>query len=97
MGMVVLLTIGYTIINQVAEQILAPKIIGDQISLSPALTFMALFFWGWMFDFMGVLLAAPLTVMIVMLLDHFPETRWLAALAITDKAEPAAPATEGTS
>ncbi len=86
--MVVLLTIGYTIINQVAEQILAPKIIGDQISLSPALTFVALFFWGWMFDFMGVLLAAPLTVMMVMLFDHFPETRWLAALAVADKAEP---------
>lgn len=87
--MVVVLIIGYTIINQVAEQILAPKIIGDQISLSPALTFVALFFWGWMFDFMGVLLAAPLTVMMVMLFDHFPETRWLAALAVADKAEPA--------
>ncbi len=88
-SMVVVLTIGYTIINQVAEQILAPKIIGNQISLSPALTFVALFFWGWMFDFMGILLAAPLTVMMVMLFDHFPETRWLAVLAVTDKAETA--------
>ncbi|GIK55988.1 MAG: hypothetical protein BroJett015_16510 [Chloroflexota bacterium] len=92
--MVILLTIGYTIINQVAEQILAPKIIGDQISLSPALTFVALFFWGWMFDFMGVLLAAPLTVMTVMLFDYFPETRWLAALAVADKTEKASVAEE---
>jgi predicted PurR-regulated permease PerM len=93
-AMAVALIIGYTIINQVAEQILAPKIVGNQISLSPALTFMALFFWGWIFDFMGVLLAAPLTVMIVMLFDYFPDTRWLAALAVADKKEPAPVAEE---
>jgi predicted PurR-regulated permease PerM len=87
-GMLVLLTVGYTVINQVAEQILAPKIIASEVSLSPALTFFALFFWGWLFNFMGVMLAAPLTVMIVMVLSSYPETQWLATLAIAEKKEP---------
>jgi predicted PurR-regulated permease PerM len=88
LGMLALLTIGYTIINQVAEQILAPKIIASEVSLSPALTFFTLFFWGWLFGFMGVLLVVPLTVLIIMLLAGYPETSWLATLAVAEKGGP---------
>ncbi|MBE2220944.1 MAG: AI-2E family transporter [Anaerolineae bacterium] len=82
--MAVAISLGYLIINQIIEQVVAPKIIADDISLSPALTFFALFFWGWVFSFLGVLLAAPLTVLTVMILQSYPDTRWLAVLVIAD-------------
>jgi AI-2 transport protein TqsA len=83
--MAVAIAVGYLIINQIIEQVVAPKIIADDVSLSPALTFFALFFWGWMFNFLGVMLAAPLTVLIIMILQSYPETRWLAIMAIADE------------
>jgi predicted PurR-regulated permease PerM len=83
----VLVAIGYLVINQVIEQVVAPKIIADDISLSPALTFFALIFWGFIFEFLGVLLAAPLTVMVVLILQNYPDTRWLALLAIADESK----------
>ena len=82
--MAIIVAVGYLIINQVIEQVIAPKIIADDISLSPALTFFALFFWGWTFDFLGVILAAPLTVLILMILQSYPETEWIAIMAIAD-------------
>jgi len=84
-GLAVAVSIGYLIINQIIEQVVAPKIIADDISLSPALTFFALFFWGWTFEFLGVLLAAPLTVLVIMVLQSYPDTRWLAIMAIADE------------
>ncbi len=81
----VVISLGYLIINQVIEQVVAPKIIADDISLSPAVTFFALFFWGWAFGFLGVILAAPLTVLLLMILQSYPDTRWLAIMAIADE------------
>ena len=83
-GLAVAVAIGYLVINQIIEQVVAPKIIADDISLSPAVTFFALFFWGWTFEFLGVLLAAPLTVLVIMILQSYPDTRWLAVMAIAD-------------
>lgn len=83
--MAVAVAVGYLVINQIIEQVVAPKIIADDVSLSPALTFFALFFWGWVFNFLGVMLAAPLTVLIIMILQSYPETRWLAFMAIADE------------
>ena len=83
--MAVIVSLGYLIINQIIEQIVAPKVIADDVSLSPALTFFALIFWGWAFDFLGVILAAPLTVLTLMILQNYPETKWLAVMAIADE------------
>ena len=83
--MAVAIAVGYLIINQIIEQVVAPKVIADDISLSPAVTFFALFFWGWVFNFLGVMLAAPLTVLVIMILSNYPETRWLAIMATADE------------
>jgi len=76
----VIVALGYLIINQIIEQVAAPKIIGDDIAISPALMFVALMLWAWMFGTLGALLAGPMTAMMIVIMASFDDTRWLAIL-----------------
>lgn len=80
----VIVALGYLVINQVIEQVAAPKIIGDDIAVSPALMFVALILWVWMFGTLGALLAGPLTAMMIVIMAGFDDTRWLAILFSSD-------------
>ena len=55
-----------------------PKILGHGLRLSTLVIILSLFFWGFLLGAIGLFLAAPLTVMIKIILQAFPETRWLA-------------------
>lgn len=70
----------YTIVNQIAENIVAPKTVGNKVNISPAVVFFSVFFFMWLLGSLGALLAAPLTVLLIMILKKFPETRWLGNL-----------------
>ena len=70
----------FTIVNQIAENIIAPKAIGDRVNISPAVVFFSVFFFMWLLGGLGALIAAPLTVLLIMILKKFPETEWLGNL-----------------
>jgi predicted PurR-regulated permease PerM len=55
-----------------------PKILGHGLRLSTMVIILSLFFWGFLLGPIGLFLAAPLTVVIKIVLQAFPETRWLA-------------------
>jgi predicted PurR-regulated permease PerM len=55
-----------------------PKLLGHGLRLSTLVIILSLFFWGFLLGPIGLFLAAPLTVMIKIILQAFPETRWLA-------------------
>ena len=55
-----------------------PKILGHGLRLSTLVIILSLFFWGFLLGAIGLFLAAPLTVMTKIILQAFPETRWLA-------------------
>ena len=55
-----------------------PKMLGHGLRLSTLVIILSLFFWGFLLGAIGLFLAAPLTVMIKIILQAFPETRWLA-------------------
>ena len=55
-----------------------PRILGHGLRLSTLVIILSLFFWGFLLGPIGLFLAAPLTVMIKIILQAFPETRWLA-------------------
>ena len=55
-----------------------PKILGHGLRLSTLVIILSLFFWGFLLGPIGLFLAAPLTVMTKIVLQAFPETRWLA-------------------
>ncbi|PDV97242.1 AI-2E family transporter [Candidatus Chloroploca asiatica] len=85
-ALIVLLII--TTINLTIENLIAPSLIGRELSLSPAVVFVAFFFWTWILGPPGTFLSMPITVLVVVLLDSYDETRWMArlmGLSLTDK------------
>jgi len=50
------------------------------MDLSPAIVFISMVFWGYFLGGSGVLVAIPLTVLLKMILESYPETRWAAMI-----------------
>jgi AI-2 transport protein TqsA len=71
---------GVIVINILAENALSPMLMGRGLSLSPTVLFIGFIFWAWLLGGPGAFLAAPLTIFLVLMLDTFPETRWLASV-----------------
>ena len=76
----VLVIVGVIVINVLAENALSPMLMGRGLSLSPTVLFVGFIFWAWLLGGPGAFLAAPLTIFLVLMLDTFPETRWLASV-----------------
>jgi predicted PurR-regulated permease PerM len=77
-GRAILVILGALAANGLAENIVAPKLIGKGLSISPLIVFLSFFFWSWILGPLGMFLSMPLTVIVLMILDSFAETRWLA-------------------
>lgn len=72
--------IGYAIINGTAANIISPRVLGKGLSISPLVVFVSVFVWAWLLGGIGAILAVPLTMLILVILDSFEGTRWLAGL-----------------
>jgi predicted PurR-regulated permease PerM len=60
---------------------------GSELNLTPLVVFVAVVAWAWIFGAAGALLAVPLTVGLVAIMEAFPSTRPWATL-LRNKAEP---------
>jgi predicted PurR-regulated permease PerM len=69
---------GVIVINVLAENALSPMLMGRGLSISPTVLFIGFIFWAWLLGGPGAFLAAPLTIFLILMLDTFPETCWLA-------------------
>ena len=69
-----------TIIHQIVGNFLEPKIFGESFGLHPITIILSLIFWGMIWGFIGVLLAAPLTAIIRITFERFQTTRQIARL-----------------
>jgi predicted PurR-regulated permease PerM len=76
----VMVIVGYLIINTAIGNVIEPRIMGKGLGISTLAVFLALLFWGWLFGSVGMFLAVPLTVTLVIALDASPTTRPLAIL-----------------
>lgn len=85
---------GVTVINVLAENAVSPMLMGKGLSISPTVLFLGFLFWAWLLGGPGAFLAAPLTIFLVLMLETFPETRWLASVMGVSPADPDVPAPE---
>ncbi len=72
---IVLSIIQFTIGN-----LIAPKIMGKSMNLSPLLVLFSLLFWGWLWGSVGMFLAVPLTVVIKIVFENIDGLRPLSVL-----------------
>jgi AI-2 transport protein TqsA len=76
----VLVIVGVVVINVLAENVLSPVMMGRGLNISPTIVFLSFIIWAWLLGGPGAFLALPITLFIAVMLDTFPETRWLASL-----------------
>jgi len=79
-GVALMVIVGYAVINFVQDQLLQPVVMGSQLNLSPLVVFIALIVWAWILGPAGALLAVPLTLGLVTVLEAFPSSRGIASL-----------------
>lgn len=61
-----------------------PRMTGDSLNLSAIVVLLALAIWGLIWGIAGAFLAAPLTVMLMIVLAQFRSTRWIAIILSAD-------------
>jgi len=72
--------VGYILINGGVQNFIQPKIMGKGLRISPVVVFVGLFVWGYLLGGIGALLAVPLTLLVLVLMENFEGTRPLAVL-----------------
>lgn len=76
----IFVTILLVVIQNVVGNIIEPKVLGDQLNLSPLLLLLSLFLGGYVWGIVGMVLSVPIVSMIKIVLMNFEETKPLATL-----------------
>ena len=77
-GFLVLLIVGS--IQVVVGNFVEPKLMGNTLNISPLVVLITLAIWGVTWGVIGMLLSVPITVILIIILSEFPETRPFAIL-----------------
>lgn len=78
------IVVGYVVINMVIGNFLEPRMFGRGLGLSTLVVFVTLVFWGWVLGPVGMVLSAPLTMVVKIALESQPETHWIGVLLSSD-------------
>lgn len=76
----VVVGLGYLIINTLIGNIIEPQLVGRRLGLSPLVVFLSLVFWGWVWGPVGMLLSVPLTISVRIILERSEDLQWVAVL-----------------
>jgi predicted PurR-regulated permease PerM len=72
-----------TTFHVIAQNLIAPQLVGRQVQLNAVAITISLLFWGWVWGGMGLILAIPITAALRVICDHIeswkPVARWLSA------------------
>ena len=71
---------GYILINGGVQNFYQPKVMGNRLRISPVVVFVGLFIWGYLLGGIGAILAVPMTLLVLIIMENFEGTRPLAIL-----------------
>jgi predicted PurR-regulated permease PerM len=80
LGTALLVLAGYVVINGGVQNFIQPKLMGQGLRINPLVVFVGLFIWGFLLGGIGAILAVPLTVLVLTLMENFEGTRMTAVL-----------------
>jgi predicted PurR-regulated permease PerM len=66
----VITLVSVTTIQMGMGNALAPKILGDQLNLSPVVVLLSLLFWGWLWGIVGALISIPIAAAIKIVCEN---------------------------
>ncbi len=75
-----LVVVAIVLINLAIENVVEPSYTGKRLQLSPTIVFLSFFLWGWLLGPVGALLSMPITVMLLLVLQRYEDTLWLARI-----------------
>jgi predicted PurR-regulated permease PerM len=61
----ILVVVGFIVINAIVENVIRPRVMGEELNLSLSIIFISLIFWTWILGALGAILAIPLTISIM--------------------------------
>lgn len=79
---------GVLLINLAQDYLLQPRMMGTELNLAPLVVFLSIAVWAWVLGPAGALLAVPLTVGLVAILEAHPSSRPIALLLRNEVDEP---------
>lgn len=85
-GPALIILVSIVIINQVLGNILAPKIMGDQLNLSPVVILLSVMFWGWLWGIAGAFLSVVITCSIKIVCENIPLLHPVSVMMASGKA-----------
>lgn len=68
------------VIQLIVGNLVEPKLMGNTLNISPLVVFIALAVGGVIWGITGMLLSVPITVVLIIIMSEFPETRSIAIL-----------------
>jgi predicted PurR-regulated permease PerM len=72
--------IAYVVINGGVQNFVQPKLMGQRLKISPVVVFIGLLVWGYLLGGIGAILAVPMTLLVLIIMENFEGTRTLAIL-----------------
>ncbi|MBR4833091.1 MAG: AI-2E family transporter [Thermoguttaceae bacterium] len=70
----------FVVINCAIGYGIEPRLLGNGLDLSPLIVLIALILFGWLLGPIGMFLSPPLAVIMKIIFQSFPETRWIAVM-----------------
>lgn len=78
------ITLGLGAVQFIIGNLIEPRYLSNSLNLSPLVILFALAVWGAVWGILGMFLAVPITVMIMIIFAHFEKTRPIAVLLSQD-------------
>ena len=90
LGRALLVVVGITVINLMLENVVMPRMVGTSLSIAPTVVLVSFFVWTGLLGASGALLSVFMTILLLIVLDSFERTRWLASVMMSGDADAAA-------